>query len=508
MDLTVEQFEQFRDFIQSHSGIFLEEGKRDSLRALLVLRANIWGCASLDEYLEVLARSADELNEMLNLVTINETSFFRFPAQFEVLKSHVLPQILESKPAVSSGFRAWSAGCATGEEPYSVAMTLADSQLASLGYTPQVLGTDISTHALDRARRGEYPLKSLEGVDADVVSRYFEPTPGGLTVTRRLREMVEYNYHNLVKEPYPLALMGNWDIIFCRNVTIYFRIEWTRRVVANLCESLNPGGFLFVGHSETLTSVSDRLEPVEVDGVFLYRKPIRRRLLVVDRQDGRLASVQERTFDEVNRAASNPHSQASSARAVRPAIVEQRQVEEETAEVATIDVSAVIAEAHQRLSDGDPVAALRLAGEVLDVNPRSAEGYLIAAYAHADGGDFSAAIDECRRALAISPLVAAARFILGVIYLRLDDSVRAIEEFKRTLYIDSDFVLARFNLANLYRSRGALEDACREYDNTLRSLERSPQGGWTHFMGGFTPELLVRTCQRGLDECRRVAASG
>ncbi len=85
--------------------------------------------------------------------------------------------------------------------------------------------------------------------------------------------MVDFSYHNLIKEPYPLMLMGNWDVIFCRNVTIYFKFESTRRVVDNFYESLNPGGYLFVGHSETLTSISDRFEVVEIDGVFLYRKP-------------------------------------------------------------------------------------------------------------------------------------------------------------------------------------------------------------------------------------------
>ena len=130
------------------------------------------------------------------------------------------------------------------------------------------------------------------------------------------------------------------------------------------------------------------------------------------------------------------------------------------------------------------------------------------AYAHADSGDFTAALEECRRTLAINPLVAAARFILGIIYMRLEEPLRAIAEFKRTLYIDSDFVLARFHLANLYRSRGSTADACREYENTLRSLERSPHGDWEAFLDGFTPDVLVRTSERAVAECHRVAAGG
>ena len=106
-------------------------------------------------------------------------------------------------------------------------------------------------------------------------------------------------------------------------------------------------------------------------------------------------------------------------------------------------------------------------------------------------------------ALRINPLVASARYILGIIYLRQDDPVRALAEFKRTIYIDRDFVLAHFNVANLYRAQGAFDDACREYENALRALYLSPNGEWTAFLGGFKPDLLAKTCERSLMECRK-----
>ena len=160
-----------------------------------------------------------------------------------------------------------------------------------------------------------------------------------------------------------------------------------------------------------------------------------------------------------------------------------------------------------RLMQGDTVAALNLARKALEQDQRNVEAHLISAYLVADGGDFATALEECHRTLAINPLVAGARFVLGVIYMRLEEPLRAIAEFKRTLYIDSDFVLARFHLANLYRARGSVDDACREYENALRSLGRNPGGDWTMFMDGFTPDVLERTSERALTECRRLVAS-
>ena len=171
-------------------------------------------------------------------------------------------------------------------------MSLLDSGLVEAGFTPEVLGTDVSTQALDRAREAIYRDKALANLPAaGRAASGSSPFQAGTGRSAAFANVVDFSYHNLIKEPYPLMLMGNWDVIFCRNVTIYFKFESTRRVVNNFYESLNPGGYLFVGHSETLTSISDRFEVVEIDGVFLYRKPRRPASGVVRRGPGSSASA-------------------------------------------------------------------------------------------------------------------------------------------------------------------------------------------------------------------------
>ncbi|MDP2182810.1 MAG: CheR family methyltransferase [Actinomycetota bacterium] len=500
-NLTPAEFTRFRDYIHQHSGIYLEEMKVDSLRISLITRATRFGFCTLDEYYRLLTSDEAEFKELMNLVTINETSFFRFPAQFDALRDMVIPEIVDGKSDTQRTFRVWSAGCSTGEEPYSIAMTLLDSGLEGLGYDVQVLGTDVSTNALRKANEGVYPARALLSVPHAVVTRFFEPTATGHRVTDRTRSLIEFQYHNLIKEPYPLGLMGNWDVIFCRNVTIYFKLESTRRVVQNFYNSLNPGGYLFIGHSETLTSISDQFDPVELGGVFLYRRPqLRRRgaALLPERGTARnelRASRQTEADVEVRRASVDSKREPRSV----PSGVVQESVEGDLQEPTLFD------QARAASSDGRPRDVLGIVTDMLDADPDDPQAFLMAAYAHADLGDLSAALDECKSALTRDPLLSAARYILGIIHMRQEEPERAIAELKRTVYSDPDFVLAHLNLGNLYRAAGQIEDACRSYENALRALYKSPAGEWTVFLGGFKPDLLAKTCERSLLECRKRA---
>ena len=536
-DLTAEEFARFRDWIHHHSGIYLEESKADSLRISLVTRATRLGFLEYDEYFNILSHDEDEFKELMNLVTINETSFFRFPAQFDAMRDQVIPEILSNRGSRTRAFRVWSAGCSTGEEPYSIAMTLRDSGIDHEQTRCEVLGTDVSTQALDRAKLAVYPAKSLTSIPQSTVQRFFEPVKGGHRPVKQVRDVVGFSYHNLIKEPYPLTFSSNWDIIFCRNVTIYFRPDSTRRVVSNFYESLNPGGYLFIGHSETLTSISDRFEPLEVGGVFLYRKPFDRPMFSsgfdsavrpVRSERPRTAELPRMPLPDIGHASESaaprptatPRARAatSGAPASAPPPASRRGSSAPPAPTtrqpgaasayaadATVaaDADALVAEARAYLDAGEPMRARAVADLVLSADPRNLAALLARAHAAADSGDMASAIADATTALAINPLLASARYILGIIYLRQEDHDRALSEFKRTIYIDQEFVLAHFNLANIYRTQGDFDDACREYENTLRSLYVNPAGEWTAFLGGFKPFVLAQTCERSMIECRK-----
>jgi len=494
-DLTTEEFELFRDWIHQHSGIFLEEIKVDSLRISLVTRATGHNIHDYHDYFELLSHDEEEFKALMNLVTINETSFFRFPGQFDALRDRIIPRILEDRHASAANrFRVWSAGCSTGEEPYTIGMTLLDSVLPSLGFECEILGTDVSTQALERAREGVYPARSLTNLQQHTIQRWFEPIRDGHRPVKEVRALCDFHYHNLIKEPYPLAFMSGWDVIFCRNVTIYFRLESTRRVVNNFFDALNPGGYLFIGHSETLTSVSDRFETVEVDGVFLYRKPLPKRPLTFSE------AIAERKAREVP-PTRRPGVRADTA--ARPERKAETVLAQEVPPQESTPAAQLIARAHALLESAQADMALSLANEALALEPDNVEAHLVAAFAHADLGHLDDAIKQAESVLADRPLTAGARYILGIISQQRGDMDAALSEFRRTVYIDRDFVLAHFAIANIHRARGENADACREYQNTLRALYLKPEGPWTAFLGGFRPDLLARTCERSLLECGR-----
>ena len=507
-DLTLAEFRQFRDYIHQHSGIFLEESKLDSLRISLVTRATRIDCSAWDAYFEVLARDEKEFRELMSLVTINETSFFRFPAQFEALRDHVIPEIIGASGRDDRQFRVWSAGCSTGEEPYTIAMTLSDSALDGSGWHSEVSGTDVSTKALGVARNGVYSARHLLNVKPEAVERHFvRVDDDAWRVAPHVRRLVEFSYHNLIKEPYPLSIMGTWDVIFCRNVTIYFKLESTRRVVSNFFDSLNEGGYLFVGHSETLTSISDQFEPVETGGVFLYRKP---------RCARRVASWSGSTSTEPVPPPSTRASRRAAAgsvaatpaprRAERPAAARaSAPVPEPAADpgAPAETLSDLIACAKARLAGGDTAGALEAVEVVLAADRNNAEGLLIAAQVHADTGDYDRALAGATQALTANPLLPGARYVLGIIHQRQGDIVRAISELKKTVYIDPEFALAHMNLANIYKAQGRFDLACRAYDNALRAAHKDPEGPWTLYLGGWKADVVLRTCERSLLECRK-----
>ncbi len=454
-------FEQYRDWIHHHSGIFLEHSKADALQLALEHRAGVRGTGDLAAYFSLLTGDEGEFKELMNLVTINETRFFRFPGQFDALRDIVVPEILAARADQDAAyslvdplpFRVWSAGCSTGEEPYTIAMTLLDSALDRQGVPIQVIGTDVSTRALDRATSAVYPTRALESVDQDLVARFFEPAeelgtePGSAwRPAEAVRALCEFRYHNLIRDPFSPQPFSAFDVIFCRNVTIYFQLATTRRIISRFYDALNPGGYLFLGHSETLASVSDCFETVDANGVFLYRKPMEPSQPVAS---GRSRLASRRLNSRASRVSRTREVTSS---ALRP-------------------------------DAGDPEST-RLAD----------------AFARADVGDLAGAAAEADEILAAHPLCAPARFLLGVCRRGQGDTDGALAEFRRTLYIDPQFCLAHFALAGLHQSRNEPAEAIREFERTLELLGKDAEGSWSVFLGGFSPEVIAHACERGIAE--------
>lgn len=267
LSITDSEFNQFRRFIYEATGISMANGKQALVSGRLARRLAHLQLDSYGEYIDLLASGGDAAEKQIavDLLTTNETYFFREPRHFAALRAGAAAW----RDGATGGapFRVWSAACSTGEEPYSIAMTLSDV----LGERPwDLVGSDISSRVLARARSGHYPLERLERMPPDYLKRFClkgqGPQAGTMLVDKALRQRVQFLQVNLNRE---LPPVGMFDVIFLRNVMIYFNLETKRQVVARILGHLKPGGYLYVGHSETLNEISSAVRPLAPS---IYRK--------------------------------------------------------------------------------------------------------------------------------------------------------------------------------------------------------------------------------------------
>ncbi len=247
--LTDEEFRLFRGLIYEESGMYLAEAKKDFLENRLMKRMRATNMTTPYWYYRFLQENKKaELIVLLDCLTINETSFFRNEPQFELLKNIILPDVRGLRSSERK-LRIWSAGCSTGEEPYSIAMTVLDALPCPDLWDIKIYASDLSLKALEIAHRGVYPAdKVRETVPAEMIARYFEPRSDGVRVIDFVRRHIVFDYHNLKHE----NGMRGLDVIFCRNVMIYFDEEEQKRLVNKFYTCLAPGGYFLVGHAESL----------------------------------------------------------------------------------------------------------------------------------------------------------------------------------------------------------------------------------------------------------------
>jgi chemotaxis protein methyltransferase CheR len=277
-ELREEEFRLLRDFIHEHFGLFFEDSQRSSLRARLAGRLQGLDLLSFEDYYRYLRfgpQRQEELSHMVSHLTNNETYFFRERPQLQVFADHVLRQLKDRKG--SSGersLRVLSAGCSTGEEALTLAMIVYDSGQFFWNWEVRVTGLDVDVAALERARRGVYHSNSFRAMSPALLDRHFVRQGASAQVKDGVRRVVSFRQGNLL-DPASFAGLPPLDVVFCRNVLIYFSDSATLRAVRQFHELLAPGGYLFLGHAESLSRVTDIFTPIRFQGAMVYQKPER-----------------------------------------------------------------------------------------------------------------------------------------------------------------------------------------------------------------------------------------
>jgi len=354
------------------------------------------------------AREHQAVKTLIDAAVVGETYFFRHPEQLLAIRQLVIAPAPRGRP-----LSIWSAGCATGEEPYSLAMELVDAGRSGSG--DRILATDVSSRALEVAGEGRYGEWSLRRLEAAVRSRHFEPCPPQVLVRPHVRALVEFRRHNLVRDPAPAQGL---DLILCRNVLIYFSPPTAARVVEKLAVTLAPGGWLLLGPVEAPLAAGLDLERREQDGVTVFRAPGRPPLPEATPSDRR-----ERPRDEDARVRQRPAPGADGSRAGRE--TSQRSAPRPTAPPRPLEIlpraaadPPALEAAREAARRGDLPAAEKLARRAAAVELRP-EAWLFVSMAADARGDLAGAVDAVRRALYLDPGLALGHAALIPLYQRL-----------------------------------------------------------------------------------------
>lgn len=255
-------FDFFSGFAKEQSGLALSSDKAYLLETRLMPIARCRGMTSLDEIAQVLRKKQDQelARQVTEALTTNESSFFRDGKPFQYFRERLLPQLLERR-AAQKKIRIWSAAASSGQEAYSLAMILEEERMKLSGWTFEIIGTDISQAMLEKARGGIYTQFEVQrGLPIQLLTKYFEKSGDHWKVAEKLRSMVTFKQHNLLHSGRSL---GKFDVVFCRNVLIYFDLETKRSVLNDMRELVAEDGALLLGGAETVVGVSDAFRPIE-----------------------------------------------------------------------------------------------------------------------------------------------------------------------------------------------------------------------------------------------------
>lgn len=275
MQMTDDEFRLIRDLIYTHCGLYFDNDSKYLLEKRLARRLGHHQLQEFKDYHYLLKydrNKEQELSDIMDILTTNETYFFREAFQLKAFTDEIIPEIMAGKEKKGDrSLRIWSAGCSTGEEPYTIAMLLLELGIAR-GWRIEIVGTDISQRVLHHARKATYGKTSFRSTDDIYIKRFFQEQDGLYKINDEVRELVTISHLNLFDQN-RLALLGKMDVIFCRNVIIYFDQIAKKKVVDSFYKALRDGGYLLLGHSESLMNISTAFSLKHLKNDMVYQKP-------------------------------------------------------------------------------------------------------------------------------------------------------------------------------------------------------------------------------------------
>jgi chemotaxis protein methyltransferase CheR len=463
-----QDYARFRRLIDEESGLDFPPSRRSHLEHAIkqaMTRSNLPDVSNLYERLREEGGRSD-LESLVATLTVGETHFFRNRPQFEALENRILPELIRRR-AQERRLRIWSAGCSSGEEPYSLAMLL-DRLVPNLAdWNLLILATDIDRRALRKAHEGSYSPWSFREVPGHIEARYFTTHGRHREVVPRIRDMVTFEYLNLVGDEYPSLLSNTnaMDLVLCRNVLIYFREDVVHTVVGRLYEAISDEGWLLVGHSEPSQLLFDRFSVQNFPGTTVYRK--------TEADSRKRSPVEPKTSARVGAGPSAPSSRRETRRPPRSPTQSRPQATGRLAEGTSSEVDAC-EEALKMWSSGRVEEALHALETVAAEETKDARPAYLVAKIHAGRLDVAAAEAWIESALTRDPLFAPAHYLRGLVSEEEGHPDEAVASLRRCIYADPRWPLGHFALAGSLLRLGEKRRATKALHNMEQLLEGRP----------------------------------
>ncbi len=488
--------EGFRALVTRKLGLFFDDAKADFLADVLRERMERTSCSHFAEYERRVASlncQDDEVRTLAEALTIGETYFFRYANHFEALAHVVLPACIQAREKEHERtLRILSAGCSSGEEAYSIAILMNEAFPQLADWNVSILGIDINPAVIEKATSARYSKWSLRETPDELTTKYFEPAGRQLRLRESIRRAARFEQRNLAEEDNLFWQAGAFDIVLCRNVTIYFPLDVTRRVVGRIARALRPGGFFFLGHAETLRGISNSFHLHHTHETFYYQ-----RREAVDEPGDLLATMKSVALSAARPAAApEPSSDSWSGL---------------PAQLAPIAVQALPVPGGANAAAAAPALELLRRERFVEAKeflrglpPGSAadpDAQLLLAVLHTNSGEIVEAEKIARQVLAADELNTGAHYLIALCREHGCDRDGAVRHYQAATYLDPLFAMPHLHLGLIAKRSAEMDKARREVEIALSLFDREDPARILLFGGGFTREALVALCRAELRAC-------
>lgn len=484
-DVGIKEIEEFSKYIKEKIGIDYLSRNCAHLRLAIWEMMKKCGINDSNALLTQIRQRVDVFNDFLELVTTGETYFFRDIKQFEALESYVLPQLIKKKSIVFENqkdkqikyrpkIRVLSCGCSTGEEPYSIAMVISENVNFDI-FDVELFAFDINKAVIQKAQKGVYGNYSFRGAKPTYLNRYIEKKDNFYYVSESIKNRVKFHVTNIFNLEESPDIYGMFDIIFCKNINIYFDLRDTKRVINLLTNHLSNNGYLFIGSCESLLNISEKLEVGKYKEAYLYRfKEINK---------------------EINFFAENKKTDFTVSflpQSLQMPVMKQELFSSE--ERIQIDNFSKYRDGVMAYSLKDFVRAEQELKAQLMHTPDHLATHIALAHVYADSNKISEAVVSCERAIALDNLCGDAYFILGIINQSQGLYSKAVYFFQRVLYCEGTNFLASYCLACVYQDLGEFEKTRKQIQFTIKLIENLGMEKATKIIAGYTASYILSIC--------------